>query len=93
MLNPKPAQQLPPQVRPVQATPKPTVPTNSGYPQVPQQPAYTQPSPPTMQHNHQAGGAMPSGANDEVNIEELVSHENPMQLFSDYKKIGEGYVP
>ena len=69
------------------ATPKPTVPTNTGYPQTPQAPQYTQ------QPQQPAGSAMPTTASEgDVNIEELVSHENPMQLFTDYKKIGEGYL-
>lgn len=61
-------------------------PTGGQAPSQPQQPALGQSGGP-------AGGvdphAMPSG-DDEVNLEELCSHENPRNLYSDWKKVGEG---
>lgn len=86
VLNPKPAQQLPPQVRPQvpQSQPKPQVPNNTGYPQTPQAPQPTA-------HSPSNGHVMPTATQEtDINIDELVSQDNPLQLFTDYKKIGEG---
>ena len=48
---------------------------------------------PAAQNAAAQNAALPSAADNEVAIEDLVSKENPMQLFTDYKKIGEGYCP
>jgi hypothetical protein len=56
---------------------------------------YTQPQQPALGQSggQAAGGAdphvMPSG-DDDVNLEELCSHDNPRNLYSDWKKVGEG---
>ena len=59
-----------------------------------QQP-HQQPAQPQLGQTMGGGGGgadphvLPTGE-DEVNLEELCSHENPRNLYSDWKKVGEG---
>ncbi len=96
---PAASQQARPPLAHTQYPQQPQQSAGGGYPQQPrqQQPMGQSVAQQPLGQSMQGGGGahdpnvLPAN-DDDCNLEELCSHDNPRNLYSDWKKVGEGYV-